>query len=92
MSDDDEYANTSEDDQKERNRRARAVDKASHPGRKAPPPPKVNQPLVELHSDWPNRPINTVADWEGIAATAKKGDNYALRYIMYLNTHHQMEG
>ena len=92
MSDDDEYANTSEDERKERNRRARAIDKASRPGRKAPPPPKLNQTSVELHGDWPNRPINTVADWEGIAAAAKNGDDYALRYIMYLNTRHQMEG
>jgi hypothetical protein len=45
-----------------------------------------------LHGPWSGTPIDSVRDWERIYNAAVGGDDFALRYIAFLNTKYQQPG
>ena len=77
---------------KEENRQIRVSMKAAHEsGRvKDPPPSKQQHTNRELHGDWSGRVIDTTEDYENLSSAAHAGNEFALGYIHYLNSRHQI--
>jgi hypothetical protein len=101
--DDDEYNYSSDEStraakaKKEKDRQYTAMLRAQRKeaakekeGKKVPPPPRASESTAELHGSWANVPIISIEDWARLrtAATTAR-DDFALRYIAYLNTRHQ---
>ncbi|KIM81674.1 hypothetical protein PILCRDRAFT_8367 [Piloderma croceum F 1598] len=88
--DDEDWSEDDEDlSRKEKLRRIHVEHKATRE-RKAIPPPTVSYgSSPELHGKWSGVPIVGGDDWECIYTVALNGDDFALGYIVYLNSTYQ---
>ena len=93
LEDDDDWDQSDDELRKqEGNRLARVNMKAARDSTRPKDPPSSAHLITnqELHGEWSGVTIDTSEDYDRLSSAAHRGDEFALGYIHYLNSKHQV--